>query len=170
MAKEERYSWNVQINGVVYLVEYMKGSVYINGGEAFKLRSLERKRKFMVPRCDYIVPLAGKELTLIIGQIDGVVLLMDGIDLKTGQPYQSPKLPGWTWVFYVLYLVNIFLILGGALGALINATVATITTSVANNKKMSTGKRVAICIAMYVVATAIEFWVAVSVGRLMRRF
>ncbi len=61
MAKDERYSWNVQIDGVVYLVEYMKGSVYINGGEAFKLRSLERKRKFMVPRYDYIVPLAGKE-------------------------------------------------------------------------------------------------------------
>ena len=40
MANVERYSWNVQINGVVYLVEYMKGSVYINGGEAFKLRSL----------------------------------------------------------------------------------------------------------------------------------
>ena len=32
MANVERYSWNVQINGVVYLVEYMKGSVYINGG------------------------------------------------------------------------------------------------------------------------------------------
>ena len=37
MANVERYSWNVQINGVVYLVEYMKGSVYINGGEAFKI-------------------------------------------------------------------------------------------------------------------------------------
>lgn len=67
MANVERYSWNVQINGVVYLVEYMKGSVYINGGEAFKLRSLEYKRKFIPSRMSYTVPLAGKELTLVIG-------------------------------------------------------------------------------------------------------
>ena len=60
MANVERYSWNVQINGVVYLVEYMKGSVYINGGEAFKNRSLEYKRKFIPSRMSYTVPLAGK--------------------------------------------------------------------------------------------------------------
>ena len=40
MAKEERYSWNVQINGVVYLVEYMKGSVYINLGHLSVKESL----------------------------------------------------------------------------------------------------------------------------------
>ena len=80
MANVERYSWNVQINGVVYLVEYMKGSVYINGGEAFKLRSLEYKRKFIPSRMSYTVPLAGKELTLVIGQIDGVVLFKSRIN------------------------------------------------------------------------------------------
>ena len=62
------------------------------------------------------------------------------------------------------------MILGGEQGAVINASVPTISTSDAINKSMSTGIRVDICIAMYVVATAIEFWVAVSVGRLMRRF
>ena len=118
MANVERYSWNVQINGVVYLVEYMKGSVYINGGEAFKLRSLEYKRKFIPSRISYIVPLAGKELTLVIGQIDGVVLLMDGIDMSTGQQYQVPKLPGWVVVFYVLYIINIF-VLASYVGAII---------------------------------------------------
>lgn len=42
MADTKKYGWNVQIDGVQYLVEYMKGSIFINGGEAFKLRSLER--------------------------------------------------------------------------------------------------------------------------------
>lgn len=40
MADTKKYGWNVQIDGVQYLVEYMKGSIFINGGEAFKLRSL----------------------------------------------------------------------------------------------------------------------------------
>ena len=170
MANVERYSWNVQINGVVYLVEYMKGSVYINGGEAFKLRSLEYKRKFIPSRMSYTVPLAGKELTLVIGQIDGVVLLMDGIDMSTGQQYQVPKLPGWVVVFYVLYIINIFAVLGGAGGALINATMATITTTIVNNKKLSSGKKVAICIAIYVVTTVLEFVIAISVAKALHRY
>ena len=169
MANVERYSWNVQINGVVYLVEYMKGSVYINGGEAFKLRSLEYKRKFIPSRMSYTVPLAGKELTLVIGQIDGVVLLMDGIDMSTGQQYQVPKLPGWVVVFYV-YIINIFAVLGGAVGALINATMATITTTIVNNKKLSSGKKVAICIAIYVVTTVLEFVIAISVAKALHRY
>ena len=169
MANVERYSWNVQINGVVYLVEYMKGSVYINGGEAFKLRSLEYKRKFIPSRMSYTVPLAGKELTLVIGQIDGVVLLMDGIDMSTGQQYQVPKLPGWVVVFYVLYIINIA-VLGGAVGALINATMATITTTIVNNKKLSSGKKVAICIAIYVVTTVLEFVIAISVAKALHRY
>lgn len=32
MANTDRYSWNVQIDDTEYLLEYMKGSIYINGG------------------------------------------------------------------------------------------------------------------------------------------
>lgn len=32
MADTKKYGWNVQIDGVQYLVEYMKGSIFINGG------------------------------------------------------------------------------------------------------------------------------------------
>ena len=32
----KKYGWNVQIDGVQYLVEYMKGSIFINGGEGFQ--------------------------------------------------------------------------------------------------------------------------------------
>ena len=169
MANVEKYSWNVQINGVMYLVEYTRGSIYINGGEAYKLRSLERKKKFWIPKTTYTVPLAGKELTLVISQLDGVVLLMDGIDMRTGQQYQAPKLPGWTVVFYVLYIVNLFGVLGGALGALINMSMAVATTSVANSKKMSSGKKLAICIAMYVTTTVLDFVIAIAVTKYLRR-
>ena len=85
-------------------------------------------------------------------------------------PIQVPKLPGWVVVFYVLYIINIFAVLGGAVGALINATMATITTTIVNNKKLSSGKKVAICIAIYVVTTVLEFVIAISVAKALHRY
>ena len=72
MADTKKYGWNVQIDGVQYLVEYMKGSIFINGGEAFKLRSLERTGTLRKDKqLSYTVPLAGKELNLVISAVSG---------------------------------------------------------------------------------------------------
>lgn len=84
MADTKKYGWNVQIDGVQYLVEYMKGSIFINGGEAFKLRSLERTGTLRKDKqLNYTVPLAGKELNLVISAVSGISLIMDGMDLDS---------------------------------------------------------------------------------------
>lgn len=84
MANTDRYSWNVQIDDTEYLLEYMKGSIYINGGEAFKLRSLERTGSLRKDKqLSYTVPLAGKELNLVISAVSGISLIMDGMDLDS---------------------------------------------------------------------------------------
>ena len=109
MANTDRYSWNVQIDDTEYLVEYMKGSIYINGGEAFKLRSLERKGSLRKDKqLSYTVPLAGKELNLVISAVSGISLIMDGMDLGTypDGAGANQKAPAWIVVFYVLYFIE----------------------------------------------------------------
>lgn len=103
MANTDRYSWNVQIDDTEYLVEYMKGSIYINGGEAFKLRSLERTGSLRKDKqLSYTVPLAGKELNLVISAVSGISLIMDGMDLGTypDGAGANQKAPAWIVVFY----------------------------------------------------------------------
>lgn len=104
MADTKKYGWNVQIDGVQYLVEYMKGSIFINGGEAFKLRSLERTGTLRKDKqLSYTVPLAGKELNLVISAVSGISLIMDGMDLGTypDGAGANQKAPAWIVVFYV---------------------------------------------------------------------
>lgn len=147
MADTKKYGWNVQIDGVQYLVEYMKGSIFINGGEAFKLRSLERTGTLRKDKqLSYTVPLAGKELNLVISAVSGISLIMDGMDLGT-----YPEV-----VFYVLYFIEYWGIMGGAIGGLLLGTAAVVTFMVAKSEKLSTGVKLVICIALYVVATALE--------------
>ena len=109
MADTKKYGWNVQIDGVQYLVEYMKGSIFINGGEAFKLRSLERTGTLRKDKqLSYTVPLAGKELNLVISAVSGISLIMDGMDLGTypDGAGANQKAPAWIVVFYVLYFIE----------------------------------------------------------------
>ena len=97
MADTKKYGWNVQIDGVQYLVEYMKGSIFINGGEAFKLRSLERTGTLRKDKqLNYTVPLAGKELNLVISAVSGISLIMDGIweHIQMVQELIKKLLPG----------------------------------------------------------------------------
>lgn len=159
MADTKKYGWNVQIDGVQYLVEYMKGSIFINGGEAFKLRSLERTGTLRKDKqLSYTVPLAGKELNLVISAVSGISLIMDGMDLETypDGAGANQKAPAWIVVFYVLYFIEYWGIMGGAIGGLLLGTAAVVTFMVAKSEKLSTGVKLVICIALYVVATALE--------------
>ena len=93
MANTDRYSWNVQIDDTEYLLEYMKGSIYINGGEAFKLRSLERTGTLRKDKqLSYTVPLAGKELNLVISAVSEKL----GIDAFTFY-YAGDNLDATQW-------------------------------------------------------------------------
>lgn len=165
--KGELMQWQIQrnmagmykIDGVQYLVEYMKGSIFINGGEAFKLRSLERTGTLRKDKqLSYTVPLAGKELNLVISAVSGISLIMDGMDLGTypDGAGANQKAPAWIVVFYVLYFIEYWGIMGGAIGGLLLGTAAVVTFMVAKSEKLSTGVKLVICIALYVVATALE--------------
>ena len=136
MADTKKYGWNVQIDGVQYLVEYMKGSIFINGGEAFKLRSLERTGTLRKDKqLSYTVPLAGKELNLVISAVSGISLIMDGMDLGTypDGAGANQKAPAWIVVFYVLYFIEYWGIMGGAIGGLLLGTAAVVTFMVAKS-------------------------------------
>lgn len=106
MADTKKYGWNVQIDGVQYLVEYMKGSIFINGGEAFKLRSLERTGTLRKDKqLNYTVPLAGKELNLVISAVSGISLIMDGMDLGTYPDGAGANQKAPAWISSILCII-----------------------------------------------------------------
>ena len=45
MANTDRYSWNVQIDDTEYLLEYMKGSIYINAISRGTLHGFKATKK-----------------------------------------------------------------------------------------------------------------------------
>ena len=66
----------------------------------------------------------------------------------------------FTLVFEVLYIVNFFVVMGGALGACVSLIGAVVSATIASNKKMNGVVKVICCIALYAVLTVVSFFVA----------
>lgn len=164
MAKKQDV-WNVAVNGLPYKIQLAKNKISINDGEEVKLKKFRHKSNF--PNMEYYIPVADKELVLYVGQSFGTVLTMDGRDCLSGEVFEAPVMPKWAWIFIVLYIIDFTLLIGGAIGGAINAAMAYFTIDVASNTKKSLGKRVAICIGSWLVATIGEFILAVFVLSIM---
>lgn len=149
--------WNVRSEGVSYKIEFVKNQIIINNGEPTKLRKFKAKSKFA--SVDYFIPIGGKEAVLHVKSYAQPELVLDGVDCATGKAYVPTKMPGWCWVFIILHAINFGLILGGAIGGALAMLMVTLTMSVAANNK-STGVRVATCIAIWVVSTLVELFIA----------
>lgn len=156
------YSWNVNVEDASYKIELRKNKLTINEGEAVKLNKLKNKSKF--PNMEYYIPLGNKEVVLNIRQSGDPVLTMDGRDCVTGEPFELNELPKWAWVFIVLHGINFFVLIGGAIGGACFGGLSVLTAAVASNNEMSTGKRVGICVAIWLVASVIEFLLALVIA------
>lgn len=155
--------WNVEIDGIPYKIELAKNKITINDGESIPLSKFKNKSKVIYN--EFNIPVAGKEMVLYSG-VTGTVLTMDGRDCATGKEYIAPVMPKWAWIFVVLYAVNFFLLIGGAIGGAISAGFAWMTISVASSRQ-TTGKKFFICLGIYIGITIIEFFLALFLFRTM---
>lgn len=146
--------WNVNVGeGTGYRVLLEKNMLTINDEEPVKLTKLKSKSGML--GVAYEVPLGLQTATLYMYN-GKATLAFNGVDCKTGQPYEPAKMPIWGWVFVVLYAANFFLIIGGAIGGAISAGFAVISASIAANTKMSTVVRVLICAGIYIAVTVVS--------------
>ena len=157
--------WNFEAQNIPYKVEFKKNAVSINNAEPVKLNKLTKKTNLL--GTDYSMMIEGKEAVLHIRSFSAPVLSYDGRDCATGEEYIPAKVPAWTWVFVILHAIDFFLILGGALGGAIQALVIILIAAIASNPKMSTGVRILLCAAIWLLSSALQFVLVMFLASLM---
>lgn len=175
--KEMKQEWNITVDNFdgcnnynTYHVEYGKKGVSVNYGEPMPLK-VKGKKKFFSWETEYEVQLGMRKATLYLpnfGQNEAV-LVLDGRNCATGQPYEPVKVPNWAKVFFVLYVANFFLVVGGVIGAFISTSAVYKTYSIACDKEKSTGSKVAICSAMYIGITIASVILVIIISIIFNR-
>lgn len=152
--------WNVNVGeGDSYRVILEKSKLTINNDEPVKLTKFKSKSSML--GVSYEVPL-GLQTAILYLYNGKATLTLNGVDCKTGQPYEPAKMPVWGWVFVVLYVVNFFLIIGGAIGGAVSAGFAAISAGISANTKLPVVARVLICVGIYVAVTIVSLIIAVT--------
>ena len=148
--------------GIMHTLVYSKNKVSYDGCEPIKIGKLKSKGSNMVETVYSIPNMEGNSLLLCL-KGKAPVLACNGINVETGEAYTPTKLPGWIWVFYVLFIVNWFLFIGGAIGGAANGGGALLCSTIAGNNKMKTVAKVFACIGIYVGFTIVEAILAVAI-------
>ncbi len=156
-------NWNyVDPNGVWHNLTLEKSKVSIDGGAPFRINKYRAPGGNMVESVFQIPNEHNCDLKINI-RAGKAILTHNGIDVQTGRTYTPPKMPGWIWVFYVLFIAEFFLIVGGAVGGGIFGSAAFICSGLAVNDKMKTSTKILACIGVLIGFTAIGILVAVLV-------
>jgi len=156
--------WNFEAQGVPYKIEVKKNKVSVNGAEPVKLNKLAVKSNFL--ETNYTMMIEGKEAVIHIRQFGAPILSYDGIDCATGKEYIPKKVPGWVWIFVVLHAIDFFVLIGGAIGGMVQVLIITAMATAASNTKMATGVRVLICAGIWLLSTVLQFFLALGIASL----
>lgn len=157
--------WNFEVQNIPYRIELKKNKVSVNNAEPVKLTKLARKSNLL--ETNYSMMIEGKEAVLHIRQFGAPVLSYDGRDCATGEEYIPRKVPAWAWVFIVLHVLDFFLLIGGAIGGVIQVLIIAAMASVASNTKKSTGVRVLVCVGIWLLSTIVQFILALGIASLL---
>lgn len=155
-------AWDVQVGENVHHIEFKKNKISIDGAEPQKLKEFQITRVTGFQQVSIHVDT--EVLTLYISTFGEYALVQNGIDLATGQPYDATPLPKWVWVFWILFIVDFFGLVGGALGAVINFLGAAAVTKIISKHEDSTGKRVTLSILAWLGISVIELIIALVIS------
>jgi len=160
-------NWNyTDSQGMSHTIELSKNKVTVDGGEPVKLNKLKGKGSNMLETVYQIPSQTGDDVKLYFKN-KNITCVCNGTDVDTGEAYEPVKMPGWIWVFYVLFIINFFVVMGGALGACVQAGGAALCSTVAANKKMNGVAKVFACIGIYIGFTVVALVVALGISGLI---
>lgn len=159
--------WNyTDSTGVSHSVELLKNRVTVDGGEPVKINKLRGKGSNMLETVYEIPNGTGDDVKLYFRN-KNITLVCNGINVQTGETYEPVNIPGWIWVFYILFIVDFFLIIGGAVGGCIFAGGAALCSTVASSRKMKGAGKVFACIGIYAGFTIVSLIIAVLISGLI---
>ena len=156
MAKQKH--WSIIIDDTPYEIDFYKNKISINGGPYSKLGALAKSSNLF--HGANAVSVGDKMLMLHTQPMAEPVLTYEGLNCETNEPYTPAEFPKWGWIFIILHGINFFLLIGGAIGGILVALFLWPTAGIAMNKNKSTVTRVFQCIGVWLVATIIEFIIA----------
>lgn len=157
--------WNIKIADNKYVIEARRTEWIVNGVKYPKKECLTFS-KYMLFK-EYKLPISETDVYMVTGATSWDVIV-DGKYLSTGQEYcRMQNIPIWAWVFVAL---NLFLIVGGAIGGVFGALGALLTINTCANTKNSTIKKVLISILILVMAYILVYWLALGFVSLTQYF
>ena len=155
--------WTVEVDGLQYKVELRKNKIFVNDE---KMKKLKKVKGSNIVECGYIIPLGSKETVMYVTNNSikntDARFTIDGVDVSTNEPYEMAQTPKWLMVFLVLYIVDFFVCMGGAVGAVSNLLFYYAATRIAMDDKKSNTSRIIQNVLLWVGATALELFVALK--------
>ena len=132
-------SHQFQIGSESYTVEWSSYKVKING-TVYKIRNLPIRRALWIPM-EITLPIQNADVKLISGMVS-MQLVVNGVNVQTGKPYEPiGKIPAWAYVAMVLDLT---LILNGAIGALFAVIGIFMTARLTASSQMKNASKIVI--------------------------
>ncbi|MBO4637058.1 MAG: hypothetical protein J5685_07920 [Clostridiales bacterium] len=157
-------NWNYTDSmGMSHTVTLEKNKVSIDGSDPVKISKYRSKESNMIVSVYQIPNDQGDDLKLCIKGKEPV-LARNGINVATGEKYAPEKMPGWIWVFYILFIAEFFLVMGGALGGVFNGSGAFVCSAVAVNKKMNGVARFFVCLGVFIAFSVLEVILAIAIN------
>ena len=156
-------NWNFTDSmGMSHSVALEKNKISIDGGEPVKINKYRSKESNMIVSVYQIPNNQGDDLKLCIKGKEPV-LAVNGVNVATGENYAPDKMPGWIWVFYILFIIEFFLVMGGAIGGAINAGGAFFCSAIAVGKKMNGVAKFFACLGVFIAVSVVEVILAIVI-------
>lgn len=152
-------SWNVtDEEGNSYKIQIDKKNISINE----KTQPLKQLEKYAVGEfvSAYKIPTGSKKTVIYTPSVrkgENWDLVVDGIDVVTGETYEPCAVEKWSYIFPILYLANLKLFIGGAVGGAILGGFGFLSVYISMIKRIPRVTRILIDVLMYVIVSGIEF-------------
>ena len=154
--------WDVQVGENTHHIEFKKNKISIDGAAPQKLKEFQITRVTGFQQVS--IPVDTEVLTLYISTFGEYALVQNGIDLATGEPYDATPLPKWVWVFWILFIVDFAVVMGGALGAVFNFLGAGAVTKIVSKHEESKSKRAILATLTWFGITVAEAIIALLIA------
>ena len=161
MAKEKIWNFQTEDGATVEVVMRKNRWISVNGGAEMNVKTIKDGTDSNLFENVFNIPLPnGEQAKLFVGM--GQKLVYQGKDVTTGLLYEAVEVPKWTYVFFVLFVLNWFVIMGGAFGAVASLLGAYAVYYVVCRTEKSNGAKVGLCIASYVGITIVSLLIVMA--------
>ena len=155
MAKEKTWSFQTADGTPVQVTLRKNRWISVNGDAEMNIKTLKDSVDSNIFENAFNIPLPNGETAKFFAGM-GQKVVYQGKDVETGLDYEAASIPKWTYVFFVLFVVNWFFIMGGALGALASLFGAYGVYYVAARTDKGTGVKVGLSALVYVGVTILS--------------